>query len=256
MAMESAVGVGYQNWMSFILSRAAGLAGLISVTMTMLLAGVVPANAAKGVACHVERPSTPDAALKALIDGNLRWANDAQEYQRQDKEHRKCVAEKGQTPFAAVLSCSDSRVPSELIFDQGVGDLFVVRNAGNSTDELVVQSLAYSVEVLGVEIVVVLGHQLCGAVTGAVEQYPKPAPLFLTKIYDAVKAAKGILGAKAENKDALVTDSIDQHAILEAKALEKTAPFDKFVQSGKLRIVAGRYDLDSGRVVFLGDAAR
>ena len=73
--------------------------------MAMLLAGVIPANAAAGVACHVERPSTPDAALKALIDGNLRWANDAQEYQRQDKAHRKCVAEKGQTPFAAILSC-------------------------------------------------------------------------------------------------------------------------------------------------------
>jgi carbonic anhydrase len=204
--------------------------------------------------CNIDRPATPDLAVKALVDGNARWVSGKQEHPGEDKERRECLFQHGQTPFAAILSCSDSRVPPNLIFDAGAGDLFIARVAGNSTDDLVVQSLGYGVEHLHAEVIMVLGHQECGAVKGACSTYPKSAPFFLSVIYRAVAMAKDIIkqrGGDPHDKTALVEEATDQHVILEVENLRTREPFKKLIESGKLKIVGGRYDLDSGKVKML-----
>ncbi|HTY55041.1 MAG TPA: carbonic anhydrase [Candidatus Binataceae bacterium] len=211
-------------------------------------------SADKPMPCNVNRPATPDLAIKVLLEGNTRWVSGKQEHPGEDHERRECLFKEGQSPFAAILSCSDSRVPPNLIFDVGPGDLFIARVAGNSTDDLVDQSLGYAVEHLHSEVVLVMGHSLCGAVKGATETYPKSAPYFLSTIYGAVKKAKEIIkqrGGNPNDKAALLTEATDQHVILEVQNLRKKQPFKGLIESGKLKIVGARYDLDTGEVKML-----
>jgi carbonic anhydrase len=206
------------------------------------------------VKCNEARPPSPDAALKALVDGNQRWSSGKMTHPGQDFGRRECVAKEGQTPFAAIVACADSRVPTELIFDEGVGDLFVVRVAGNSVDTLGEQSLAYATEHLGVETILVLGHQQCGAVKAAVEAYPKPTLKFLSLIYDAIAKAREMIhqrGGHPEDKVELAKEATDQHVILEVKQLREQHPFKEMIAQGKLKIVGGRYDLDTSHVTML-----
>jgi carbonic anhydrase len=227
---------------------AASLALAITVTSAMgaLAAGQPP--------CNPERPANPAAALQALLDGNARWAVEKQQRPGQDSARRHCVFKNGQTPFAAILSCSDSRVPPEFLFDQGVGDLFVVRVAGNSINPMGLESLAFAVEDRGAELIMVLGHQNCGAVKAAVESYPKPAQEFVHAIYGAVEKSKEIIraaGGKADDKAALTSSAIDQHMIMQVEQLRQAPRFKDRIARGKLRIVGARYDLDTGRVTML-----
>src|SRR6266481_8038480 len=146
----------------------------------------------------------PAAALQHLLDGNARYVRgDAK------RPHQR-PSDAPQHPLAVVLSCSDSRVPPEILFDQGVGDLFVVRAAGNTYDQLGLQTIAYAVEHLGTRLIVVMGHDQCGAVTAAVKQYPRPAGPMLENIYPAVKAAKQSPGDPVSN-------AISENAILIAR---------------------------------------
>jgi carbonic anhydrase len=200
------------------------------------------------------RPSSPAAALQALLDGNDRWSTGHPIHPHQDVKLRDQLAREGQQPYAAILACADSRVPAELLFDAGVGDLFVVRVAGNSLGKLEEQSLEYAAEHLHVETIAVIGHQGCGAVKGAVDSYPGDAPEFLSTIYGAIEKARDILkkrGANPDDKDALAKETIDQHVLMVVDELKNADPFKHLIASGKLRIVGGRYDLTSGRVVML-----
>ena len=126
----------------------------------------------------------PDKALQQLLDGNQRYVSNTTQHPDQrpsaDDQH----------PIATVLSCSDSRVPPEIIFDQGVGTIFVSRVAGNTYNNLVLESIAYSVTNLGVRLIVVMGHDQCGAVKAAISAYPeRMAGTMLKNIYPAVRAA-------------------------------------------------------------------
>ena len=107
-------------------------------------------------------------ALKKLLEGNERCRSGQAQHPRQDARRRKEIT-KGQKPFAVIVGCSDSRIPPPMIFDQGLGDLFVIRVAGNIADSVVLGSIEYAVEHLGCKLVVVLGHGKCGAVTAAAE---------------------------------------------------------------------------------------
>jgi carbonic anhydrase len=228
--------------------------GLAAVLIAVSLGSDMVHSADNKPPCNLERPATPDLAVKALLEGNARWASGKQEHPGEDKERRECLFQHGQSPFAALLCCSDSRVPPNLVFDVGPGDIFITRVAGNSSDDLVVQSLGYSVEHLNSEVIMVLGHQECGAVKAASETYPKKAPFFLSVIYRAVKKAKEIIkqrGGDQNDKNTLIEEATDQHVILEVEALRQKQPFKKMIESGKLRIVGGRYDLDSGKVKML-----
>lgn len=230
------------------------LLGSFLAMMLMIVTGAVSGWCDEAVQCNEARPPTADDAVKSLAAGNDRWVSGKVRHPGQDFARRECVSKEGQTPFAAIVSCSDSRVPTELIFDEGVGDLFIVRVAGNSVDKVGEQSLAYSTEHLGVETILVLGHQKCGAVKAAVDAYPKPTAKFLALIYDAIAKAKDVIhgrGGNPDDKAELTTESTDQHVILQVKHLREIDPFKGQIAAGKLKIVGGRYDLDTGHVTML-----
>ena len=233
-----------------------GRLGALLAVAFVLAAGARAGFGADAVPCNEARPPSPSDAVKALIAGNERWSSGAPRHSGRDFARRECVAKEGQTPFAAILSCADSRVPPELLFDEGVGDLFVVRVAGNSVDKLGEQSLAYSAEHLGVETILVLGHQKCGAVKAAIAAYPGAAPEFLKLIYAAIAKAKEVIAGRGNGsgvKAGLEQEATDQHVLLEVNQLRAAHPFKDMVDAGKLSIVGGRYDLDTGHVTMLSE---
>ena len=179
---------------------------------------------------------SPARALQQLLDGNARYVGDRPARPRQ----RPSAAP--QHPLAVILSCSDSRVPPEVLFDQGVGDLFVVRAAGNTYDRLALQSIAYAVDQLGTKLILVVGHDQCGAVTAAVKTYPKPGvgPM-LENIYPAVRATHDRPGDK-------ISQAIDENARLTARRLAAEPDLAPKVKSGELEIVPARYNLATGAI--------
>src|SRR5438132_1987946 len=195
-------------------------------------------------------PSTvsPDEALKRLLRGNARFVSGhlAHAGPEEIAEARSAVA-KGQNPFAVIVGCSDSRVGPEIVFDQGVGDLFVVRTAGEVVDATALGSIEYAVEHLGSPLIVVLGHERCGAVSAAVAGAREPGHIaaLLKAIEPAVKQTKGNPGDPVEN-------AVRAQALDVAKQLQEAEPIlAERVQSGKLKIVAARYDLDTGKIDLL-----
>ncbi len=180
-------------------------------------------------------------ALRLLLEGNNRFADGKPLHPSQDSARRTALAA-GQHPIAAVLSCSDSRVPPTVIFDQGLGDLFVVRVAGNTADALGLASLDYAVNHLGARLIVVLGHDRCGAVAAAIKEYASgdPGPM-LGPIRPAVTIAKRGHG------DTLAA-AIDEHVKLVVERLRKSPEFSSMAKDGELKIVGARYDLETGRV--------
>jgi carbonic anhydrase len=192
-------------------------------------------------------PNSPEAALRRLMAGNARFAEGDARKPRQSTKRRVAVAE-GQKPFAAVLTCADSRVPPEIVFDQGIGDLFVVRVAGNTADDaLVVGSLEYAVEVLGSILVFVLGHSECGAVKAAIDvtkgaTLPGDLPAVVAPIIPAVEAVKD------RPKDELLEAATEQNIHLALAALSGAGLLADRVGAGTLLIAGGEYELASGRV--------
>ncbi len=191
-----------------------------------------------------------ESSLRALKEGNRRYVTGQAQHPRQDAARRRETLPR-QQPFAVVLGCSDSRVPPEILFDQGVGDLFVVRTAGPVADEAVLGSIEYAVEHLGVLLVVVLGHTRCGAVTAAVQsasapEAPHPGHLgrLIEAILPAVRETAGLPGDP-------VAHAIDAHIRHTVQALAAVPALAERVRSGGLRILGARYDLESGEVVWL-----
>jgi carbonic anhydrase len=189
------------------------------------------ADAAPGIA--------PAAALQQLLDGNKLYVADKATH----PDSRPSDA--AQHPVAAILSCADSRVPPEILFDQGVGTLFVVRAAGNTFDHLALESIEYAVAHLGTRLIVVLGHDQCGAVKAAVHEYPKPTnSVMLKNIYPAVAKTRGKPGDPLSN-------AVSENAILTAARLAHEPALAKRVASGDLKIVPARYNLATGAVTLL-----
>ncbi len=181
----------------------------------------------------------PAVALQQLLDGNARYVADKATHP--DSRPSDAV----QHPAAVILSCSDSRVPPEILFDQGVGSLFVVRAAGNTYDQLALESIKYAVAHLGTSLIVVMGHDQCGAVTAAVKEYPEPtAGPMLKNIYPAVAKTKGQPGDPVSN-------AISENAVLTAEGLAKDPQLAPKVAAGQLKIVAARYNLANGMVTTL-----
>jgi carbonic anhydrase len=214
------------------------LALIVTLPMVYCLLSLTAIASAAGAGPSAG-PVPANTALQRLLEGNQRYVNNAAQHPDQrpsaDPQH----------PIAAILSCADSRVPPEIIFDQGIGSLFVTRVAGNTYTALVLESLEYAVQHLGVRLIVVMGHDQCGAVRAAIDAYPeRMAGVMLKNIYPAVKAAKHMSG------DTL-TNTINANAELAAKGLAAEAPFAPLVRTGELKIMAARYGLASGRVIVL-----
>src|SRR5437016_13591547 len=198
---------------------------------------------------HSDQPSVaPAEAVSKLKEGNGRYTSGNLQHPGQTTERRTELS-KSQHPFAIIVSCSDSRVPPEIVFDQGLGDLFIFRVAGNVIDDHGLGSIEYAVDHLNVRLIVVLGHQSCGAVQAAKEtiaakgKAPGHIQSLVTAIQPAVEAtAKSDLGATVE---ANVKNVV--------QALRTSTPILKpKVDSGEVQVIGGYYSLDTGAVTFLG----
>ena len=186
---------------------------------------------------------TPDEALKALLDGNARYIAGRFTSFDEDKQILRDRTVDKQEPFAAVLSCADSRVPVEIIFDQSIGEIFVTRVAGNISTSEIIASLEYGAAVLGIKVILVLGHASCGAVKAAIagKEVPGQISSLFPHLQLAVDQAGPDLAATTKANAAI-------QATLLSKASTVLAPM---VKEGKLKIVAAYYDLATGKVTLV-----
>lgn len=221
-------------------------------------AAVTSPRVAAAAAAHAapEGGPTPDEALAMLMAGNARYAADASRRPNLGPDRRRELAT-GQHPFATILACADSRVGPELIFDQGLGDLFVVRVAGNVVDDPVLGSIEYAVIHLGCPLVMVLGHQRCGAVTAALQaaEGAGSAEDSATKIGAlAALIAPAVNAVPKDAPDRLDAVVVENARLGAASLLRQSAPLRERVDARRLRIVSARYSLDDGKVTQVLDA--
>lgn len=185
----------------------------------------------------------PDEAIDELVKGNERYVAGKPLHPNHDEEARQNTAEK-QAPFAIVLGCSDSRVPPEIIFDQGIGDLFIVRVAGNVAGPIELDSIEFSALTFNSAAVVVLGHKNCGAVKAVVSGDTKDIESVAALIEPAVKESKDLFGNRLDN-------AVEMNVRHVVQQLEKSPVLSKLIQDKKLKIVGGCYDLQTGKIEFL-----
>ena len=199
---------------------------------------------------HSDQPSVaPAEAISKLKEGNGRYTSGSLQHPGQTTERRKELANV-QHPFAAIVSCSDSRVPPEIVFDQGLGDLFIVRVAGNVINDEGMGSIEYTVDHLGTRLILVLGHQSCGAVKAARETIAAKgkAPGHIESLVTAIKPA-----VEATAKDDLDT-TVKANVKNVVQALRSSTPILKAkVDSGEIQVIGGYYSLDTGAVTFLDE---
>ncbi|WP_405651170.1 carbonic anhydrase [Streptomyces sp. NBC_00019] len=214
----------------------AGLTGAAALGAGLTL-GATPASATPGTR---PRPGTPDQALRELAAGNLRWRTYRERHPDESPAVRQALAT-GQHPFALVLGCIDSRVPPELVFDQGLGDLMTVRSGGEVLDEAVLGSVAYGVLELDIPLVLVLGHQSCGAVKAAVETDISGAQLPAHIQYLADQIRPNI--DRTKDGDARVDATIDANVRAVRSRIAEEPDLAAKVAAGELAVVGARYEL-------------
>lgn len=186
----------------------------------------------------------PSEGLQKLLEGNKRYVHDKLEHPNRGLERRESISQK-QNPFAVIVGCSDSRVPPELIFDQGLGDIFAVRTAGNVVSLVELDSVEYAIKHLGAVIVIVLGHENCGAVAAVVQEDTSDIPTVAKLIQPAV------LEAKKNNPSSLLTSSIEANAQAMAKQLANSAVLQESLKAQRIAIYPAYYHLKSGEIKLL-----
>ena len=190
--------------------------------------------------------TTPETAKKLLLEGNKRYVENKISKKDTSFEKRKELNLKGQTPFAVILSCSDSRVPPEIVFDQGLGELFVIRNEGNLADSIVSGTAEFGVEYLNAPLIVVLGHENCGAVKAAVDGVKVEGDL--NSILEKIRPICEKLKAQSKNKDTLLESCVDANIKNTMLELRKNPVISRLEKEGKLQIIGGKYHTESGFV--------
>ncbi|WP_428029570.1 carbonic anhydrase [Ancylobacter sp.] len=232
----------------FALSRRRALGLGIGAASTAFLGGfALPTGAWAQDPAPAPNAISPDEALKRLMDGNARYAANAQS--NRDYSAGRAARAQAQYPFAGLVSCADSRVSPELAFDQGPGELFVVRVAGNFVNIDGLASLEYGVKFLGVPLIMVLGHTNCGAVDATIKVVKNniSLPGHLDDLVDNIKPAVEI-ALKEKPQDPL-NAAIVENVRFNVKELGEANPIiTEFVANGRLKIVGGLYDLSSGKV--------
>jgi len=213
------------------------LAGTTAGLLTSSLKLVLPSQAA------AQSALSPDAALKELVDGNKRFTSGRLTHHEQDLAILKQNTVEKQEPFAAVLSCADSRVPVELIFDQSIGHIFVTRVAGNVATPEIIGSLEYGAAVLGTKVILVMGHSSCGAVKATIQG--KGVPGQISALFPHIQPAVDQAGTNLEA-------TTKANAKIQAALLrDASTVISGLVKENKLRVVAGYYDLGTGAVELL-----
>lgn len=197
----------------------------------------------------------PQEGIERLRSGNLRYASGNLDLEKQDAEMRRRELVDGQEPFAVILGCSDSRVPVETIFDQGLGDLFVIRVAGNVAENTQIGSIEYGVEMLGVRLVVVLGHSGCGAVEATLEEMQHPSgnlsPGLQVIISSIRPAVEGIPKDKSSNA-AYLENAVHANVNHTVDRLHKKSTIVRQkVQQDQVKVVGAVYSLETGKVKFI-----
>ena len=227
----------------------------VTLGFVVLAAGLAFSNPDSGTSV------SPDEALQKLMDGNTHYVeNKLTNAAMSDSATRASLA-KSQKPYAIILSCSDSRVPPEIIFDKGLGEIFVVRVAGNIPDPVVLGSIEYAAEHLGSSLIMVLGHERCGAVTATVDSKGKSTgSANIDAIVKVIKpnvklAAKDCDVCKGEKKCAKTKKNEFVECVIDANAKTVAADLTKksmilkhLAEAKKIKIVAAKYDLDDGMV--------
>jgi len=249
------------------------------IAFLVLTAGVISGSqvAYAGDPAHADQPVVPQAeAMSRLKEGNGRYTSGNRQHPHESSEERAYVATnsyenagmiflgmtaaeaakqraelaKSQHPFAIIVSCSDSRVPPEIVFDQGLGDLFVLRVAGNVIDDHSLGSIEYAVDHLAVRLIVVLGHQRCGAVKAAKDTIAAKteAPAHIQSLVTAIKPA--VEATVHGDLEATVEANVKNVAL----ALRSSPPILKpKIDSGEVRVIGAYYNLDTGAVSFLDE---
>ena len=234
-----------------LVGRCAAVLGLV-----VFVAGLAFASGHGGV------PESADEALQKLMDGNKRYVGNQMNSSKQNGASARAALANSQKPYAIILSCSDSRVPPEIIFDKGLGEIFVIRVAGNIPDPIVLGSIEYAAEHIGTPLIMVLGHERCGAVTATVNAKGKPEGNIgeiIKVITPAVKAAlneceacKDVKNCKETKNAELVECAVNINMKMVVANLTKQSKVLKhLVEQGKVKIVAAKYDLDDGVVTLV-----
>jgi len=211
-----------------------------------VLAGILAASAAMGDVAAPAAPPTAEAVLAELRAGNQHHVKVQYTHPHETGARRHELA-RGQHPHAVILTCADSRVPPEIVFDQGLGDLFTIRVAGNVAPDAEVASIEYAVEHLHTPLVVVMGHQSCGAVAAAIEggEAPGHLPALVNAIRPAVEKARALPGNLSDNAIRLNVEMVVEQLRASHPVLAEA------VAAQKLRIVGAVYSLDTGNVTWL-----
>jgi carbonic anhydrase len=223
-----------------------GLLGFFgAAASTLALVGSVSAKEAKKPP-KPQNVVSPDASLQLLMKGNERYVDGVS--RRHDFKHEREALVGGQNPYAGILSCADSRIAPEYAFDSGRGDLFVCRVAGNFANDDSIASMEYAVAVLGTPLIMVLGHDACGAVDATIKSLkdnttlPGHLPSLVASLTPAVKAVSGGPGNPLDN-------AIRQNVIDNVAKLKSATPvLNSSVEQGKIKVVGGIYRLGDGRV--------
>jgi carbonic anhydrase len=203
-------------------------------------AGAAAFDVAAPAALRAQSNLTPNAAAKELVAGNVRFAANQLTSIQKDLEVLKNRTAEKQEPFAAVLACADSRVPVEMIFDQTIGDVFVTRVAGNLVTPEIIASLEYAVAVLGVEVILVLGHTNCGAVKAAMTAGAVPGQI--SALYPPLRRA-------AEESGGDFAKAIAINSKVQAELLRTSSTvIREAIAKAKVKVISGVYDLGSGKV--------
>ncbi|MBA3958225.1 MAG: carbonic anhydrase [Parachlamydiaceae bacterium] len=211
----------------------------LTVTLSLATIAVIGTSFAEDAA-------TIKTAFNKLVEGNQRYVNSSTVC-HDDWSAKRLAQSQGQAPFAVIVTCSDSRVPPEIIFDQALGDLFVIRVAGNVVDDFAIGSIEYGVTVLGADLILVLGHSNCGAVDGALKglKFDNHIQEVLNAIQPAVDTVKGASGNVLEK-------AIKANVVHVESKLKGSKPvLAKLLEQGKVSIVGAYYDLATGKVEFL-----
>lgn len=229
-----------------------GVAGALGTAT--VLAGGAPVAAQRGPTAAAIKPvpanMSPDQALEYLIEGNRAFLNGA-DFAGVTGAQRRLSLARSQAPFAAYVACSDSRVPPELLFGRGLGELFIIRNAGNTVDTVALGSVEYAVGVLKVPLVVVMGHERCGAVAAAAQvvtdnaTFPGQIGRMIEPIIPAVLKARNQPGDLVENS---VRENVRR--VVNQLRTQTDPLMQEPLRAGKLKVVGAYYDLDTGAVDF------
>ena len=192
-----------------------------------------------GIAALQGAEMTPADALKLLVEGNQRYSQERLEHPNRGHEARLSSAE-GQNPFATIVGCSDSRVAPEILFDQGIGDLFIVRVAGNVVGPVEMDSAEYSVVYLKASLILVLGHQSCGAVQAVMQG----------KTAD-IEAVAALMAPSVATEGGTVEQAVKENVFYSVAELKKSPALKPFLEKGTLDIVGGYYNFQTGKVEIL-----